>query len=158
MMRQTLVYALLVSVMVIVIGGIAAHTFKLSYYRINSGSMEPDFPVGTIVIASGAVPMSLHQAITFKADEKIVTHVLVGYNPDGSLITRGIANSTQDDWRTPIYPKDVQGRVILRFLLFAPTFWLSLKGAMVMIGLGQTSLAFYLWRRMNRTRFTRRYA
>lgn len=137
---------------------LALYILKISAYRVDSGSMNPDFPVGTLVIVSGVAPIEPHQAITFNADGKTVTHVLVGYNPDGSLVTRGIANSTQDVWRASVYPKDVHGRVILRFLLFAPSFWQSLKGGVVMVGLCLALLAFYLWRRSNRIRFRRRYA
>lgn len=93
----------------------ALHIFSISYYRVTTGSMEPDFPIGTVVI-DNSMPPKVHQAVTFVADGHIVTHVLIGYNKDGSLITQGIANMAPDVWRTAVYPRDVRGRVILEVL------------------------------------------
>lgn len=119
---------------------------KLSYYRIGSGSMEPDFPVGTILIDSSALPIEPHRAVTFAADDAVVTHVLLGYNHDGSLITRGTASAANDRWRTPVFPRDIRGRVLFRILLFAPVFWASLHGIELIAGLSLAAVAVVLWR------------
>lgn len=122
------------------------HVLGLSYYRIGSGSMEPVFPVGTIVIDSARLSAEPHRAATFTADGKIVTHVVVGYNPDGSLITRGIANRHNDAWRTPVYGGDVRGRVLFALPVFAPSFWIGRSGILLVLGLAMLAAAVHLGR------------
>lgn len=100
----------------------------LSAYRITTGSMAPDFPVGTIVIDSRSVPPRINRAITFSADGDVVTHVLLGYNTDGSLRTRGIANPSEDQWRTPVTVADIKGSVVAQVPLFAVGYWSGLRG------------------------------
>lgn len=121
---------------IVVLGGVyAANAFKLSYYQIETGSMEPNLPVGTRVVVSGSAGYKPNDAISFVADGHVVTHVFLGYNKDGSLITRGVANPSNDEWNTPVYPRDVKGRVLFQILLFAPSFWLSRSGIAVIGGL-----------------------
>jgi len=114
---------------------LAINVFKLSYTRIETGSMEPNLPVDTRVFASGVVDYKPNQAITFVADGHVVTHVFLGYNKDGSLITRGVANPSNDEWRTPVYPKDVKGPVLFQVLILAPVFWQGRSGTAVIGGL-----------------------
>src|SRR5206468_2380456 len=109
--------------------------------------MAPDFPAGTIVLDSGSVHPALHRPITFVADGAVVTHILVGYNKDGSLITRGIANAAPDVWHTPVYPRAIRGTVIAEMLPLVPGFWLSLRGAVVIAGLALASSALYVGRK-----------
>lgn len=134
---------------------VASFVLRLSYYRIVSDSMAPDFPAGTIVIDSGLLPIEPHRAITFTADGKTVTHVFMGYNKDGSLLTRGIANPVADHPRSPVHVRDVKGRVLLRLLPLAPVFWLSRQGEGVAAGVGLALLAAYLWRRVSRESYPR---
>jgi hypothetical protein len=126
---------------------VAVHSLKLSLYRIQTGSMAPDFPVGTLVLDSGVVPPEPHQAITFMADHHPVTHVLTGYGQDGSLITRGLANPTADHWSAPVYKRDIRGRVLVRILLLAPSFWMSARGIACGAALSFIGVSLYLWKR-----------
>jgi signal peptidase len=96
---------------------------QISVYRITSGSMEPDFPVGSLVVDSAAAGIEPGRALTFTADGAVVTHVLVGFNDDGSLITRGTANDDADRWLAPVRPDDVRGRVLFNIPFTAPSFW-----------------------------------
>lgn len=143
--RRHLRAGLIGAAVVLAVVGIGA--MRPSLYRIATDSMSPDFPAGTMVIDSGALPLVPHRAVTFTADGAVVTHVLLGFNKDGSLITRGIANPVPDRWPTPIYPRDVRGRVLLRILLFAPAFWSGLRGLVVIAGLTLAATTFIVGRR-----------
>lgn len=131
----------------VVLGALyAINVFKLSYYRIETGSMTPDYPVGTLVVDSGTAGFKPGQPISFVAEGKVVTHVFLGYRKDGSLVTRGIANPSADQWSPRVYPRDVRGRVLFQIRALAPEFWLSRTGALTLLGL-LLIVAGLLWRR-----------
>lgn len=123
---------------------------KLSVYRIATGSMQPEFPVGTIVIDSGVLPITAHHALTFTADGHTVTHVLLGYERDGSLITRGTANPSNDSWTRPVYSQDVKGSVLFQIRAFAPGFWTSRTGLIALFGVAVMAIATTSLRKMMR--------
>lgn len=124
---------------------VVAVAMRLSVYRIASGSMEPQFPVGSLVIDSAAVPLEIGRAVTFTAEGSTVTHVLTGYSENGSLVTRGTANQTADAWRSPVYPGDVRGRVLFGIPLTSLSFWMSRRGIVTVVALMTGSFVALLW-------------
>jgi signal peptidase I len=76
-----------------------------------SGSMAPRFRAGDVVVAGPVDPATLEagQLALFEdpaVEERTVLHRVVRRLPDGSLITKGDANATEDS--TPVPPELVQ--------------------------------------------------
>lgn len=64
-----------------------------------TGSMSPAIEPGDLIIAKTADTDSLREGdiITFRASgSTLVTHRIIGTNPDGSFITKGDANNVED--------------------------------------------------------------
>lgn len=78
-------------------------------YVVHTGSMTPTIPSKSAVLVE---KRSYHvgQVISFRESGAVVTHRLVGLNPDGTLITKGDANTTVDPWKTT--RADVIGGVV----------------------------------------------
>ena len=68
-------------------------------YVVHTGSMTPAIPIKSAVLVE---ERSYHvgQVISFRESGAVVTHRFVGLNPDGTLITKGDANTTVDPWKT----------------------------------------------------------
>ena len=87
-------------------------------YNITNGSMTPTAPVGTKVFTQQQSQYETGDIITFKAIEikdhgsLVVTHRLVGFNPDGTLVTKGDANDSVDYPAVPVHQSDVIGKVV----------------------------------------------
>lgn len=86
-------------------------------YDINNGSMRPTLPIGAKVFVQSETHYKVGDMITFRAVEiqgkksLVVTHRLIGLNKDGSYITKGDANESQDYPAFPVTKKDVIGKV-----------------------------------------------
>jgi signal peptidase len=78
---------------------------------IMTGSMKPDLPPGTIVLVKPQHRYQANEVVSFTNPYgHTVTHRLVGFEPNGTLITKGDANDAPDGWR--IAPSAVQGEVV----------------------------------------------
>jgi signal peptidase len=66
---------------------------------VTSGSMSPAIRAGDMIVVTRP-PETLEpgMVLTLMVSGNLVTHRLVAVNPDGTLITRGDANPTNDDW------------------------------------------------------------
>lgn len=86
----------------------------LEYRAIISGSMEPDIPVGSLVIIAKIkdAKVEIGDVITFAAaGDKTVTHKVVGYDlSKDAVITHGIANADGVNEITPY--KNIIGKVV----------------------------------------------
>lgn len=81
----------------LVVVGLRGH----AVYAVTTGSMSPTIPPrSAVVVAKDAVPR-IGDVITYEHNGALVTHRLVGINPDGTLQTKGDANETPDAWGTP---------------------------------------------------------
>jgi signal peptidase len=93
--------------------------FVVRNYRliaVHAGSMGNAYPYRSLVVVKKG-DYHVGQAISFhtysqetNAFAGDVTHRLIGYNADGTLITKGDANDTADLWITQ--PSDVIGGVV----------------------------------------------
>lgn len=101
-------------ILVVVIGLSAAWmlmSMKIIY--INSGSMEPTMPVGTVAIIKPDATLQAGNIITFLDENgKQVTHTFIGYDVDGTLLTKGDANPTPDVHDPALTEQDVVGTVV----------------------------------------------
>jgi signal peptidase I len=121
----------------VILGVIGLQSHRI--YAIKTGSMTPTIPASSLVVVELG-KYRVGQPITFHWHGGIVTHRLVGVNPDGSLITKGDANRTPDP--SSISPREVVGGVIA-----APKYlgyWLMLlKSPLGFISLGAIVLLIY---------------
>ena len=86
-----------------------------SLYAVVSGSMEPEIPVGSLVLVHGTEPENVVEGdvIAFFAaldSETVITHRVVSNSPAmGEFITKGDANEERD--MNPVSYKEFIGRV-----------------------------------------------
>lgn len=87
-------------------------------YTVLTGSMEPAYPPGTLVVARSvdADELRIGDVITFQlrsGEPQVVTHRIVGVGADAEgaplFVTRGDANNVED--ANPVRPVQVVGRL-----------------------------------------------
>lgn len=60
--------------------GITPSVFGYQIYRVETGSMIPTFPIGTVIIAKeydGSSDLAVGEVVTFQRGDKIITHRVV---------------------------------------------------------------------------------
>lgn len=83
--------------------------FGYSQYIVTSGSMEPDFSPGDMILVKSEASYELGDIVTFKnAAGQTVTHKIVG-RVEGQFITQGTANNTEDD--ELLSPENIIGKL-----------------------------------------------
>lgn len=82
--------------------------FGYSQYVVTSGSMEPTFSVGDLILVRAEDSYGPGDVVTFTQGGSVVTHRIVG-SVDGSFITRGDANNTEDS--DLLSPSRIVGRL-----------------------------------------------
>lgn len=84
--------------------------FGYSQLVVTSGSMEPAFSAGDMILIRQEDAYRLGDIVTFRdGDGNLVTHRIVG-STEGSFITKGDANNTEDD--ALISPGQIVGRLV----------------------------------------------
>lgn len=112
---------------------------------ITSDSMMPRLHAGDVVIAvsQGDAPIAEGTIVVFEDPVKgdLVTHRIVGVNPDGTYVTKGDANGINDV--TPVPPANIRGvgRWVIPYVgllrvWLAQGQWLFLIVAVAAIGVG----------------------
>ena len=113
---STILVVILV-ILAILLAGV--RVFGLTPYTVLSGSMEPNYHVGSLVYVkkTDAPDLKEGDAITYMADEKtIVTHRIAQIVPDEEdasvlrFITKGDANDKRD--AAPVHQNNVIGKVL----------------------------------------------
>lgn len=117
-------------------------------YNVTNGSMVPTIPVGAKVFVEAADDYQPGDVITFTgiqvADHGpiVVTHRLVGFNDDGTLITQGDANKTVDYPAVPVTADDIIGKVVYQLPLVGglqmwlkshPLVWIPFVGILLIV-------------------------
>lgn len=97
---------------------ILLNVFRFKGYYIISGSMQPEYPVGTMVI----IDQFQKNAVTgivyaYKKGSMTVVHRLVAETERGYLF-KGDANAGCDP--EPVAADQIEGKVVLHVKLFAP--------------------------------------
>lgn len=136
----------LIIVVLALVGGMVLAAAVVPSFRITTGSMEPVLPVGTIVFTAPADSLESGEIIAFREEGKDmpVIHAFVDYADDGSLITQGVANPSPDVHSTPLTHNDVIGKVVVVTYIFAPSFWLSQRGVLI-VGFTVVGLLLFWW-------------
>ena len=98
-------------------------------YVIVTGSMEPGISAGDVVLSSPdpEIGQSLGRVITFEdpgRPDHVLTHRLISFNEDGTLVTKGDANPTPDS--VPVSRETVTGlgRLLVQYVGL-PVVWLK---------------------------------
>lgn len=113
--------AVLVVVVVLAVLLVGVRLFGLQVFNVLSGSMEPDYPVGSLIYVKEVDPHDLNagDVITYIASEDtVVTHQMVGVVPDEKdpavwrFRTKGTANVSEDP--VLVHEKNVIGTPIFK--------------------------------------------
>lgn len=97
----------------IIAAAVLASASGIRCYAVLTGSMEPELPVGSLLVV---VPMSfdelkIGQDITYKTTGGTVTHRIVSIDGAARTVTtQGLANNVAD---TPVQAENIVGRVQL---------------------------------------------
>ena len=83
--------------------------FGYSFVNILSGSMEPTFSAGDLVICKEQATYHENDPVLFEDQGFLVLHRIVEVNDDGSFVTKGDANNTND--KGDISPENVYGKM-----------------------------------------------
>lgn len=111
----------------------APEVFGYSQYIVTSGSMEPDFSPGDMILIKKEPGYELGDIVTFRdAAGQTVTHKIVG-RVEGQFITQGTANNTEDDDLLP--PERILGKlqVVLPGVGQAVIFLRSPLGILILV-------------------------
>lgn len=94
-----------------VLGKTAPEVFGYSQYIVTSGSMEPEFSAGDMVLVKSEDAYNLGDIVTFTdADGSVVTHRITG-SVEGMFITKGDANNIED--ADLLAPENIIGKLQL---------------------------------------------
>src|SRR5690554_3736000 len=110
----------------------------LTPYAVVSGSMEPQFPVGSLIYVKSVEPseVSVGDPITYVMNESLMvaTHRVVGKSDEGNFITKGDANDTVDG--STVHPKNLLGKPLfaIPYLGYLSVFLASGQGKIVLLG------------------------
>lgn len=146
---KSLNYIVIVSVIVLffLMGGIGLFGFKI--YTVLSGSMEPNYKVGSLIYVKDVDTSNLKEedVITFKTENGVVvTHRIneISYDENSEKIfrTKGDANDEADD--VPIYEKNIIGEPIftIPYLGYLSTMISGKNGKLLLISFGVLLIAF----------------
>lgn len=97
-----------------------------------SGSMEPAFSKGDLIIVKETDEFDLNDIVVFESENSLVVHRVVGIGKD-EVVTKGDANNVADD---PISKGDVLGRVLFWIPFFGTvvSFFKTPVGIIILVG------------------------
>ena len=142
-MKKFLSYALYPLLgLVIIIAIVSLRSFVFTQVTIATGSMAPQLPVGSEVFIVDDDSLEPGDVITFKqaTAPRPTTHEFLGYAEDGSLITKGVANTAVDVYKVPLQQSDVLGKVAFSWTVLPPSFWKSPQGHSTLLAIGGSLL------------------
>ena len=90
-------------------GDMVPMPFGVGAAVVLSGSMEPEFSVGDLLIIAKSDSYAVRDIVVYQDGRMAVTHRIVSITGD-EVITRGDANNTED---SPIGIEQIKGKVIL---------------------------------------------
>lgn len=125
---------------------------RFRIFVVSTGSMFPSITPNSAVIVERGV-YKVGQTISFMTANGVVTHRLIERRSDGTLVTKGDANTTADPGYTS--PRDVIGGVVVAppllgyLLVYLKSPWgvASVAVAMICLWMGGSVAAQYLERR-----------
>lgn len=107
--------------------------FLTTNYRINNPSMGDTLPEGTQIFLKESSEYKPGDIVTIKVGSDVFTHRLLGYKPDGTLITKGDANHEVDGIMLVngkprlLTADDIVGKVVfeVRYFMYFLIGWLA---------------------------------
>jgi len=150
-------YGVIFVALILIAGLVALSAFNiprgLRLYTVQSGSMMPTLPIGSLIISQSQKEYKTGDIITFKSEKDIfvknpkntTTHRLVEIKNDKnviSYITKGDANNSPD--ATPISSDLILGKTVFSIPLlgFPVAFGRTQKGLIVMIVIPATLIIY----------------
>lgn len=145
-----LIATLIIVVIVIVCGALVVpKVFGYKMYGILSGSMEPKYPVGSLIYVEPVEPSEIQvgDVITFKMaaeSDVVATHRVVAKNDEtSSFTTKGDNNQQQDS--SPVSYERLIGRVVLCIPMLGYIAQFVQSSAGMVAGISAIVLVFVLW-------------
>lgn len=116
----------------ILIAALACLLLRIKPAVVMSGSMEPAFHVGSVVLIAKGRDAKTGDAIAFDIGGNYITHRITGED-EGGWITKGDNNETEDPWR--VEKDKVDGKIILSipYLGYVFHFLTSKRGMRISI-------------------------
>ncbi len=98
-----------------------------------SGSMEPEFSTGDMIVVKETEDFDIYDIVVYKSGSSLVVHRIVGIGAE-KVVTKGDANNTEDE---PITRVDVLGKVIFHipYLGTVISFLKTPVGTISLVGL-----------------------
>lgn len=124
------------AVVAVLVCGLIFASHDYGVYRISTGSMRPQLPVGSVLIVHKThTDFKKGDVISFhETNGQIVSHRFIGIDKKtGGIMTKGDANLTPDVHFTPLRNKDVVGKVVRHTDVFAFSFWRTWRGVAIML-------------------------
>lgn len=143
-------------VFLVVFGGLVGagwlvfdHTLHLREDTVTTGSMEPEFvPGNRVFIREGQTP-HVNDVIAFHNPSTggVTVHIFGGYNPDGTLKTKGMANEDPDSFVPAPHRQDIVGVVVYHTEILTQQYWFSYRGlGIILIFASATALGIVAMR------------
>ncbi len=107
-------YGLLLGVVAVAIFMAAPAAFGWEALTVQTGSMAPALPPGSVVYVQAVVPAELQEGdvVVFSRGGEVITHRVQANNTvEGALTTKGDANAEAD--LMPVTYDQVQGKVVI---------------------------------------------
>lgn len=151
MKRKRIGWMILILVLLV---GCASYFSGVRLYYVQSGSMEPELPVGSLCIVTPCVVEELEvgDIIAFQNGPMQVAHRIVSIQEE-SYQTKGDANRSPDPG--VVRKEQVQGQVIARVPLLGYLIAFLKSKAGIALLLMLAGLLLYRMRRKERTRYAR---
>ena len=127
----------------LLVGCVFTGIFPVKAYLVQSGSMEPSIMTGDIVVVKQEQMYLNNQVVTFTdSSKRVVTHRIIEKKKDGSFVTKGDANRSED--RETIKMNNIIGSVVLTIpkLGFLVAFLKTSLGMILLIILPALYLVF----------------
>ena len=116
---------------VIGVGWLIVDQMNLRSCTVTSGSMNPLMWTGSrVIVQEGSDDIYRNDIIAFHNPETggVTMHIFGGYNADGTLMTRGMANEDPDDFTPAPTKSDVIGKAVYHTEAFTGRFWYTPRG------------------------------
>lgn len=132
--------------------------FGYSQYIVTSGSMEPSFAAGDMILVRQEDSYALGDIVTFRQSSgSVITHRIVG-SVEGQFITQGDANNVEDDQLLP--PENILGklRLVLPGAGSTVLFFRSPLGLLILLAAGILLIKLPDWVGALKTRSSGRHS
>lgn len=141
------VFAVWVLIDKYIIGSYAPRIFGYSILNVSSGSMQNEIMINDLIVIRKTDEYEVGDIITYlKEGEGIpVTHRIIKINPEGTYVTKGDANNTED--RFPVEKDEILGEVVkikegagVKLLWLQSQGWIYILGFAILLTIGSVFL------------------